>query len=301
MNSSATAMPEPQARPVLLKAPWVGLLAFVLIWLWKPIAHTTSVLMHQIRDPVMFTSLNLGMGAAGFVLVWRGLKHAELPATWLGFLGGALVWIGWFEFSFEFFARAIGVRPVFYPDGAMGLPPSFVFMQATGFLMLAMFLFFASNKDTGCRFFQWLHRNFGMRPGDGTPGYKRQFARIAAMELVMTNWFCYIVVLILLDPRIAGVNHPLTYFGAAVIASLSLYFVFFKLREQRAIAPALRYSIGAVAVFWLLCELTGQWGWYREVWVRPFDYPVTDSLFYLAFIAGVYYTMRHSKHSEAAS
>ncbi len=299
MAATAITVPGREARPWWLKAPWVGVLAFVLIWLWKPIAHTTSVLMHQIHNPTIFTALNVGLGAIGFWLVWRGLKVAELPATWLGFLGGALIWIGWFEFSFEFFARQIGVDPVRFPDGRLGLPPSFVLLQATGLLMFAVFLFFASNKDTGCRFFQWLHRNLGMRPGDQTAGYQRQFSRIAAMELVMTNWFCYILILFLLDPRIAGPQHALTYLGGAVLAALSGYLIFFKLREQRTIAPALRYGIGSVAVFWLLCELTSIWGWYQEIWVKPFQYPVSCSLFFVAFAAGVYLTLRNDSVSEA--
>jgi hypothetical protein len=301
MSIELAANPAQGTRPGLLRAPWVGLLGFALIWLWKPIAHTLSVLMRAIDDPALLTALNLGLGTVGFLLIWRGLKLTELPATWMGFLGGALIWIGWFEFSFEYFAHAIGVDPILYLDGRMGLPASFALMQATSFLMLALFLFFAANKDTGCRFFQWLHRNLGMRPGVGTPGYQRQFARIAALELIMTNWFCYIVILCLYDPRIAGREHPLAYAGGALIAALSFYLIFFKLREQRSIAPALRYGIGVVAVFWLLCELTAAWGWYAEVWVRPKEYPIIDSLFLIFFVAGIVYTLRHGKQSEIAT
>jgi hypothetical protein len=282
----------------MLKLPWVGFLAFALIWLWKPIAHTIAVLMYGIKEPAALAAINLGIGALGFGLVWRGLKASELTATWLGFLGGALIWIGWFEYSFAHFASLIGVDPILYPDGRMGLPASFAFMQATGLIVVALVLFFASNKDTGCRFFLWMHRNLGLRPGSSTPGYQRQFARIAAMELVMTNWFCYIVILTLYDPRVAGQYHPITYAGAAVIAALSFYIIAFKLREQRSIAPALRYGIGSVAVFWLLCEMAAGWGWYEEVWIRPFEYPITCTMIVLAFIAGIVFTLRSARSSE---
>jgi hypothetical protein len=255
----------------MLKLPWVGFLAFALIWLWKPIAHTIAVLMYGIKEPAALAAINLGIGALGFGPVWRDLKASELPATWLGFLGGALIWIGWFEYSFAHFASLI---------------------------VVALVLFFASNKDTGCRFFLWMHRNLGLRPDSSTPGYQRQFARIAAMELVMTNWFCYIVILTLYDPRIAGQYDPITYAGAAVIAALSFYIIAFKLREQRSIAPALRYGIGSVAVFWLLCEMAAGWGWYEEVWIRPFEYPITGTMIVLAFIAGIVFTLRSARSSE---
>lgn len=282
-----------------MKAPFVGLIAFFLIWLWKPIAHTISVLMHLIPDPTIYASLCLSLGAVGFWLTWRGLALEELPATWHGFMGGALIWIGWFEFTFEHFAKTIGVDPLRYPDGTYGLPPAFAFMQATAFIVLALVLFFAANKDTGCRFFQWLHRNLGLRPGDSTPGYKRQFARIAALELVMVNWFCYIVILTLMDPRFSGIHHPIMYAGGAVIASLSFYLIVFKLKEQRAMAHALRYSIGAVGIFWLLCEMTALWGWYREIWLKPFEYPVYCALQFVVFGAGIVFTIRNQKSKEA--
>jgi hypothetical protein len=275
-----------------MKAPYLGFVAFFLIWLWKPIAHTTSVLLHLIEDPVLYVTLCLSIGAVGFMLVWRGLKLEELPATWHGFMGGALIWIGWFEFTFEHFAKVIGVDELRYADGRYGLPPAFVFMQATAFIVLALVLFFAANKDTGCRFFQWLHRNLGLRPGSSTPGYQRQYARIAALELVMVNWFCYIVILTLMDPRFSGVNHPIMYTGGLVIAALSFYLIVFKLKEQRTMAPALRYSIGAVGIFWLLCEMTAMWGWYPEIWLKPFQYPIYCALQFMVFGAGIAFTIR---------
>lgn len=298
MSSNIAAAQNLEPRPTVLRAPWVGLLAFALIWLWKPIAHTIAVLMYEIHDPLVLAAVNLGMGGVGFVLVWRGLSKTELPATWFGFLGGALIWIGWFEFSFATFARTIGVDPIRDAEGRIGLPANFALMQATGFIVLALFLFFAANKDTGCRFFQWLHRNLGLKPGSGTPGYRRQHARIAALELVMTNWFCYIVILLIYDPRIAGPSHPLAYTAAAVIAALSIYLIGFKLREQRTVAPALRYSIGAVAVFWLLCEMTARWGWYREVWLQPFNYPVSCLTIVSAFVFGIVYTLKFGQPVE---
>lgn len=183
-----------------MKAPYVGLLAFFLA-----------------------------------CLVWRGLKLEELPATSRGFMGGALIWISWFEFAFEHFAKAIGVDPLRYPDGSYGLPPTFAFMQATAFIVFALILFFAANKDTGCRFFQWMHRNLGLRRRSSAP------------------W-----------------------------------------------APALRYSIGAVGIFWLYCELAALWGWYQDIWLKPFEFPVYCALQFVVFGAGIAFTIRNYRFKEAA-
>jgi len=47
---------------------------------------------------------SLVVGAVGAGLIWTGLKRSEVPATGMGFLGALLVWVGWFEFTFEFYA-----------------------------------------------------------------------------------------------------------------------------------------------------------------------------------------------------
>jgi hypothetical protein len=241
------------------------------------------------------------MGILGFVLVWRSLTRDELAATWLGFLGGALIWIGWFEFSFEYFGKLSGASPVMSPQGYPVLGPNFVLMQASGGIMLALFLFMATNKDSGCRFILWMQRNLGLAAGSSTPGYRRQFARIAALELIFTNWFCYILILILLDPRLFGLHHPVTYAAAAALAALSIYLIGFKLREQRTVGGALRYAIGSVALFWLLCELASLWGWYREVWVKPFDYPLTNIGIFATFVAGILLTQRGRNATEVST
>jgi hypothetical protein len=51
------------------------------------------------------------LGIIGAVIVWRGLKKSEVPATWMGVLGASLIWIGWFEFSFGYFANLYAVPP----------------------------------------------------------------------------------------------------------------------------------------------------------------------------------------------
>ena len=60
-------------------------------------------------------------------------------------------------------------------------------LQATGVFLIALLIWLGSNKDTHCRMFMWFHRNFKLTPARRTVGYKRQYSRIVALEVIMLN------------------------------------------------------------------------------------------------------------------
>ena len=180
--------------------PWVGLLGLSLVLLWRVIAHCVVVIENHLLEPPERLVFGAVVGALGIALVWRGLRRDELPSTLLGFAGGALVWMGWFEHGFEALSRVMAVPPLMV-DGRYALPPNLVLLQSTTFILVALLLLLGMNADTGCRMFLWLRRHLRLNAGTPSRGLRKQYSRIVAMEYVLVSWFMYAVIIALLDPR----------------------------------------------------------------------------------------------------
>lgn len=280
---STTAGTAPAARPAaqphpLASPPWIGLLGVVIPLVWKMPAHALSVILHRLFPGPEQYVVGAMIGLAGFTLMWQGMKRDELAGTMLGFMGGAFIWIGWFEYSFLGFSRMLEV------EAAMRLSPNLLMMEASAVILLAMLIFTGANKDTRCRMFMWFHRNFGLKPGQPTPGYRRQFARIAAMEMVFISWFFYVMIILLIDSRILGPQHAVTYVVTAAMLLWGVWLVAAKMRPYRSMAGAIRYGIPVAGILWFVVEMTAVWRWYIEPWVRPFDYPLANAGFFALFL-----------------
>jgi hypothetical protein len=264
--------------------PLLGLTALGITLLWKPVAHALTVTLHGIfTGPIQYLVATL-IGLVGFTLVWQGFKRDELTATCMGYMGGAFIWIGWFEYAFDFFAEFLEVPPLMQ-GGYVFFTPNLLMIEASAVLYLALLIFMGANKDTRCRMFLWFHRNFRLRPNQPTPGYKRQFARIAAMETIFISWFFYVVIILTCDPRIFGPKHPVTYAVFIAMIVWGIYLLFFKLIKYRAMASAIRYAIPTAGVFWFCIELTSLWGWYTEIWIKPAEFPLSNLMLLTGFLA----------------
>ncbi|MDE0245601.1 MAG: hypothetical protein OXM59_09710, partial [Gammaproteobacteria bacterium] len=90
------------ANGALMRPPLLGLMAWTTVLLWTPLAHTLMVLQYGQMADVPAYLVSFLVGLAGWVMVWKGFKADDLPATILGFMGGSLIWLGWMEGSFEF-------------------------------------------------------------------------------------------------------------------------------------------------------------------------------------------------------
>ncbi len=269
----------------LFKPPYLGILAYVTVGIWTPLAHALMVTHDNIlTGGAQYFSASL-IGLLGFILIWIGLKKDELTATCFGFMGGNLVWLGWFEHGFHLFAELFDPAPVTW-QGIEILSPELQIIQASGIMYMAVLFFLGLNKDTRCRMFKWFHRNAKLKPEMPTVGYVQQYSRITAMETVFISWFFYILIITLFDPRILGPYHPVTYAVFYGFMVWGLYLLFFKMLQQRDMAFAIRYAIPANAVLWLCFETASAWGWYTELWVKPFDYPVFNIVLLAVFIAG---------------
>lgn len=271
--------------------PLLGLLALSVPLVWKPVAHAVSVISHSLMHGLVLVLGSTLFCLLGFVLVWLGFRKDELTATFLGFMGGSLIFMFGIEPSFSFFAALMDVQPLEH-EGNVFLTPNLVLMEASLILYLIVLIFIGANKDTRCRMFLWFHRNFRLRPNKPTPNYRRQFARIAAMEAVFISWFFYLVIILAVDPRVLGPTHPATYLMSLSILLWGVYLVLFKMIRYQAMGSAIRYAIPVSGILWYCFEITSLWGWYTEIWILPFDYPVANVGFLAAFLLAVFLANR---------
>jgi len=283
VNGPATG---PGVSTLANQPPWLGLLAFFIPFMWKPVAHTMSVVNHTLV-PGMGHYYSAGViGVIGFIMVWTGFRKNELTGTLYGFMGGSFIFMGLVEPSFWLFADLMNVAPLIV-DGVYVLSPNLLLMQASATSFFVILILLGADKDTRCRMFLWFHRNFRLRPNPPTPGYRRQPARIAALETIMISWFFYILIITLLDPRILGRDHPFTMFLFWAMLAWGLYLVAFKLAKFRAMGPAIRYAIPVAGILWFNVEMAAQWKWLVELWIKPKDYPVEDVAFALLFLVAM--------------
>ena len=243
------------------------------------------------------------IGAVGLAVVWQGLRRQELAATVLGMLGGWLVWLGWFEQSFTFFAGLYGVPAFAVEPGVPGgyvATPNANMLQATVSILLALFVVYGLfNRETRCNLMRWLHRNLRFSPGNPTADNGRSFARITALEMIFVTWFCYLFWLyaIYLGTRGPGATAVMVLYSAWT--AWAMYLVY-RCALQVRMASALRYGIGAGIVLWASVEMPAHFGAYREYWLHPAEYPVFNVILGLLFAGGVALVALRPKRNVAA-
>lgn len=272
------------------RPPFIGIIAFVTVIMAQPLGHSLFVMLKTLfgsADGMSFSASFL-CGLVGFAMVWVGLKKKETAATWLGFIGAILIWTGWFEFTWEFFAHLLNVQSIVNEvTGALVMGPGLQIIQASGILMFATTLLLYFNRDTRCTAFKWIHRHGHMNPGKASPGKDRDYARITALETIFVIWFIYVVNLTLYDERILGDEHPVTY---ATFFGFLIWAVYLNTRliKYARMAPAVRYAIPTTIITWLDIEVLSRWGILDEFWLKPAEYALEMGLVVAAFvIAGI--------------
>jgi len=277
------------------KTPLVGVFSLIMVWCSLALGHSLVVLQHA-SNPMgaIDTTFSLALGFGGFVLVWIGMKRPENQATLLGWLGGNLIWCGWFEWTWRYTAHLLEIEPVL-DNGMMILSSELLMIQATTLLVVAMLIFFGANKDTRCRMFMWFHRNFKLRPDKMTPGYKRQHARTAAIETVFLIWTIYLFAIFINDPR--GIRYD-SIAAMAITVGFVIWAIYLinKLLKIRGLGAAFRYAIPTGNIAWLPIEGFSRWGLYPEIWVKPTIYPVLMSMILMIFIIGAVLMYRTDRY-----
>lgn len=283
------------------KPPFVGAISLVMVWFGLALGHSMVVLQHGMTGgpSVVDTLISATIGITGIVLVWIGLKRPETQATMLGYIGGNLIWIGIFEWTWLYFAHWLDLKPIL-DDGMMILSGELLMIQATGLIVVTMLIFLGANKDTRCRMFMWFHRNLRIRPGQMTAGYKRQHSRITAMETVFLIWTIYLFAIIINDPRLIKYDSV-----AAMIITVGFViwgiYLANKLFKVRGMGAAFRYAIPTGNILWLPIEAFSRWGLYPEIWIKPTEYAGVMTVALILFATAVAIFYRNGQQQRAAA
>lgn len=268
----------------------MAFLVYFFVTLQKPISHMVAVsfIYAMPHDFVWKYVASFLISCFGFYLIYQGLKRDEVKGSLMGFFGAMLIWDSWFELGLDFVASAAAVPMVKDAAGTPVLLGSHVVMEMSGLFMILMLTLTMFQKDMRCRMLLWIRKTLGLREGLGKPtsGVKPQTSRIAATEYIFVNWFMYVLMIVLLDPRISGMHHPFTYAASAFIFIWSTYLIY-KHSKQTEVGLMIRYAIGAGGVFWYNFEIATLWGWYGEFWVAPHIYPISCLITILLF-AGLF-------------
>lgn len=273
---SDTTPREAPATKLLARPPVLGLAALCAILLWRPVAHSLTMLVHELFTGPSRLAVSFALGTAGFVLMWHGFRRSETTASVLGILAGSLIWTGWAEQGFNSFAELLGVAPLKW-QGFTLFTPGLLMIEASVVLMLMMLVMLGANKDTQCRMFLWFHRTFRLWQGRRTPGYQRQIARVTTLEYLFVVWFFYVLNIVIFDPRVLGPAHPGALLMLALIAAWGAYLIW-QLTRIRSPGLALRYAIPCVGCVWLLIESAAAMRLFREIWLEPLEFPVVMGL-----------------------
>jgi hypothetical protein len=271
--------------PQLEEAPAAGFFALLVVFMGLALGHSAVVLQRALTGApsTLDTIVAFAIGTVGIVLVWSGLRKDENVATWLGYFGANLIWVGWFEWTWEYFGHWLKLEPV-TDAGIPILSPGLLMIQSTSLLVIVLLILLGANKDTRCRMFMWFHRNLRIRPGQMTAGYKRQHARNTALETIFLIWFIYLCAITINDPRLIRYDST-----AAIVLTIGFLawgiYLANKLRRIRGLGAALRYAIPTGNILWLPVEGFSRWGLYPEVWVKPFQYPAFMSTVLVGFAA----------------
>ena len=223
------------------------------------------------------------MGLFGCWLWYIGLEgKGETAQTWLGFWAGTLIWTGWVEFSFVYYADMLGV-PDLMENGEVVTNNEYMVMMSSLGVLLTTLVFFFFNKDSKCNFFRWFHRNFKMKIGKPASGAGRNYCSITAIETIYIIWFFYVALLIIYDKNVLGDRHPIVY-GLFVINTAWALYLMQRLVRFTRMSTAIRYGIPTAIIAWNSNELLGRWDLYTEFWVHPTDYWLEMSLVVLSVV-----------------
>jgi len=77
-------------------------------------------------------------------------------------------------------------------------------------------------------------------------------------------------------------------------------YILWKLLKIPRVGHAVRYGIPVGIVGWGVAEMPAHFGLYSEIWLKPFDYAVTNSIMLAIFTAGMIYMEREPRNSIQA-
>jgi hypothetical protein len=299
-TASATSFTENLKR-VFYRPPFIGLLAFAIVFLVQGLGHTQMVLMEALFGERYVYQSAAFVGFLGAVFLFIGMRRAdEVSATWLGFFAGAFLWTGWVEFTYVWSANALGVPDLMdrHAPGEIATKAEYLVMMSSAGVLLATMAPLLMNPETKCNMFVWLQRNLRLRTGKPSRNYQRNFAFITCLETIFVVWFCYLALLFIYDESILGDRHPVTYgifFGAT---AWSIYLMR-RLAQMWKVTTAIRYAIPTAIIAYSAYEIAGRWNLFTDIWVHPGRYWLELSLVLAALAVAVAVAAVTPQHQKA--
>ncbi len=280
-----------------LKKPLVGIIAFLTVLLTQPLGHTAMIMMEKIfgHEYVFYVAGILGFLGV-FLLIWGVLSQKQITATLLGLFGGILVWTGWIEFSFVYYAHRFGVQPLIENGEVVTKPEYLIMPSSVGFWAVFMIYYFFGTK-TGCTFLSWSQRNMKMLNPKKITAPVRNTALTTFMEIIIILWTFYLLLLFVYDKKFIGDDTIVTHFVAYGSLFWSIY-LSFKLLKIKAMPYAIRYAIPTVIIFWNFVEIMGRWDVFKEIWVHPFEYVTEMALVALTIVLLVIFIIFEQKRRK---
>ncbi|MDH5276161.1 MAG: hypothetical protein OEW88_07030 [Gammaproteobacteria bacterium] len=287
---------------MMYRPPWVGLVAFVIVFVVQALGHTVMIVMEEVwpGEHYVYESA-FAMGLLGAVLLFIGMKSTkEVSATWLGFWAGTFLWTGWIEFSFVWSASDLNVPDLMDPImiGQIATKGEYLVMMSSLGILGSTLVYFLLNKETKCNMFIWLQRNLKLRTGKPNPHHERNFAAITALETIYVIWFCYLLLLFIYDEDILGDRHPVTYgiFFANVIWAV---YLFLRLMKFWRVTTAIRYGIPTAIIAWNALEIAGRWHLFTEFWEKPQEFWLEMTLVTVGVVIAGILAVRTPAHKKS--
>lgn len=296
-----TATENPLVK-FMYRPPWVGLLAFIIVFVVQALGHTVMIVMEEVwPGPDYIYQSAFVMGLFGAALLFIGMRsQKEVAATWLGFWAGTFLWTGWIEFSFVWAGNYLNVPDLMDPNvpGAIATKAEYLVMMSSVGILFATLAYFMLNKETKCNFFLWFQRNAKLRVGKPTAGHERNFAAITALETIYVIWFFYLVLLFLYEESILGDRHPVTY-AVFFLNVIWAVYLFQRLMKFWRVTTAIRYGIPTAIIAWNAVEIAGRWHLFTEFWEKPQEFWLEMSLVTVGVIIAGLLVARTPAHRKA--
>lgn len=270
------------------------LLCIIATFLMMPIAHLLVALLKEVKEPNLWIWGHLILGLLGCVVIWAGLKKQGLQASVLGFVGAHLIFLGFFELSFAWFAKLLNVPPLLDPEsGKVVLSPALQVNEATFFILLPLLFLVYANKNVRCNMLVWLRKQFRADLGQITlPVSNRPIAQIVATETIFIIWSIYSLSLLTLDHRILGATHWLSMLIYIGLLVWPLYLNYRIMKFQQA-GIIFRYAIPVSVLYWAWVEMFASMDMITELYLRPFEYPLFNITLIFAAVVSLVLVYRH--------
>ncbi|MCP4002115.1 MAG: hypothetical protein GY727_14495 [Gammaproteobacteria bacterium] len=287
---------------MLYRPPWVGLMAFVIVFVFQGIGHTIMIVMENVwpGEHYIYESA-FALGLFGAVLLFYGMRSdKEVAATWLGFWAGSFLWTGWVEFAFVWSGDFLQVPDLMDPNiaGEIVTKAEYLVMMSSVGVLAATLAYFLLNPETKCNMFLWLQRNAKLKTGKPTKGHKRNFAAITALETIYVIWFFYLVLLFLYNDDIAG-DKSIAAYVFFFLNTIWAVYLFQRLIKFWRVTTAIRYGIPTAIIAWNSIELMGRWNLFTSIWEKPQEFWLEMTLFTVAIVIAAFLAVKTPAHKKA--